>query len=453
MVVNNRYKIVKECGCGNFSKVYESVDLKDNSRVAIKFLKKEYAADASFERDILKGLNDKDKSNTAKVAKMTDYFVYNRFPTFVFPLKGPSLRACKLGVTRGNVPKDEMREFAKEMLTTLKFLHKEVKMVHTDIKPENILLDKTLPTGQVGIGQSWSLCDFGSASFLRPDRLDSDLISTRPYRAPEVVMGQGWSTSADIWSMACVFFEVQAGSRCFEIHDDNDHLHAFVSRLGAKVPTFFSRSAKNSSKFFGQDGSFRRPSTKSIRSMAEVLKETPEFLDLLKSMMDYDPKRRPTAEEALQHPFFASCRSRKSSSAEAVSAGVENKKAPSPPTKKAPSPPNTAAPSSTTSATGAAFPNVLQERAAKVDNQMVDVRVKKTEVRSGAASAALPQVAAGTPSTSSGRFVAPNNTVQAAMQMAKLKAGEMQAPIRGALPAAGRPSYSARASLGSGRYY
>ena len=76
MMINNRYKIVKECGCGNFSKVYECVDLKqDNLRVAIKFLKKEYAGDAKFESDILKGLGAKDKDNTQKVAKMTDFFV------------------------------------------------------------------------------------------------------------------------------------------------------------------------------------------------------------------------------------------------------------------------------------------------------------------------------------------------------------------------------------------
>lgn len=406
-VLNNRYKVVKECGCGNFSKVFHCIDTQnENQPVAVKLLKREYASDAAFERDILKAVGSHDRSKNQKVTRMLDYFVHNRFPTFVFPLAGPSLRSCKLGVTRGHVSNQEMKNFAMQMLQALDFLHRDVKMVHTDLKPENILLDSALAKDSNGIGHGWTVCDFGSASFLRPDRLDSDLISTRPYRAPEVVLGNGWSTSADVWSMACVLFEVQAGSRLFEVHDDAEHLHAFEGRLGAKLPSSFTKHSKNSGRFFNHDGSHRRPSLKTVRSMSEVLKENQEFLDLLRAMLELEPKRRISASEALKHPYFRDLvqRTESSSSTDEAAAPTLKRKASSPP-KPTPD--------------AAALP--LRERSSSSDN-------------------AAKQKDATT-----------IHPVLAAREAAKLKAGQM---LSRQLPAAGRPSYAARQPpYAVGRFY
>lgn len=324
-LINNRYLIIKEVGCGNFSKVYQCKDTKsqqtasDGDVMALKILKKEYANDASFERDMLKVLAAKDSGNHANVSKMFDQFTWNRYPCFVMPLKGPSLRSRKFGISRGNVTRAEVIRLATSLVQSMKFVHFDCKMVHTDLKPENILLNADVPH----LGDEWTICDFGSASLWRPDRMDSDLISTRPYRAPEVVLGNPWSYPADMWSIGCILYEAACGSRLFEVHDDNTHLHFMAARLG-ELPESYTKKSKHSKKFFDANGKLIRPlssgagasaATRAVaaaagnnalpRHITEVLKDDPLLLDLIQSMLHYDPSRRIRADDALKHPALS----------------------------------------------------------------------------------------------------------------------------------------------------
>jgi serine/threonine protein kinase len=91
-----------------------------------------------------------------------------------------------------------------------------MKMAHTDIKPENILLldDATteevdVKTGKkylVPVNPSIKVIDFGNARFLSKKK--GSLINTRQYRAPEVLLGIGWMFPSDVWSVACVVVEI-----------------------------------------------------------------------------------------------------------------------------------------------------------------------------------------------------------------------------------------------------
>ena len=311
-LINGRYKVLREVGCGNFAKVYKCEDTKSPTRgpVAVKILKKEYANDAAFENDVLKALNARG-ADAHKLVHMLEQFNWNRYPCFVFSLKGPTLRSRKLGVSRGHTSVRALRCLMSEMLSALAFLHHEARIIHTDLKPENILLDTDEPVDS-GIGRGWTIADFGSASFYRPERLDSDLISTRPYRAPEVVLGLPWSYKADVWSMACIFVEVFHGARLFEVHEDIDHLAMFERRVGT-IPLHVARQSKHFRKFFSASGTLLAPTTGRngappahtlCRPLAEIFKDEPELADLLQRMLDIDSERRLSCLEALQHPFM-----------------------------------------------------------------------------------------------------------------------------------------------------
>ena len=119
----------------------------------------------------------------------------------------------------------QVRAFGRQLLEAVAYLH-EVQLVHTDLKPENILLasleySKLEPPSaarrgraaarRVPCGDQIRVIDFGSATF--EDQYHSSIVSTRHYRAPEVILGLGWSFPCDLWSVGCILVELATGAR------------------------------------------------------------------------------------------------------------------------------------------------------------------------------------------------------------------------------------------------
>jgi dual-specificity kinase len=91
------------------------------------------------------------------------------------------------------------------------------------------------------------LIDFGSATF--QDEYHSSVVSTRHYRAPEIILGLGWSYPCDIWSIGCILVEFYTGDALFQTHDNLEHLammEAVVSaRIDSTLVTQVNRSTRN----------------------------------------------------------------------------------------------------------------------------------------------------------------------------------------------------------------
>ncbi|KAG5501062.1 hypothetical protein GH5_04655 [Leishmania sp. Ghana 2012 LV757] len=317
-LVKSHYEVVTSIGSGNFSKVYRVIDLhlppKEQRRkpLAMKVIKKEYSSDAKYEKQMLIALHKNDTNRSARVSKMYECFVWQECPVFIMPIHGPSLRNRRLGVNRGVVTYEKLLEFSYDLLETMEFVHFQCHMVHTDLKPENILI-ADCNVADDSMGDAWVVCDFGSASLWRMDKLDSDLISTRPYRAPEVVLGNKWHYAADMWSVGCILYEVAVGHRLFEIRDDLTHLHMMDRRIG-RLPEAFSKHSKYSSKYFNSRGDFLftpdviRFSKCRLTPIRDMFKNDRDFRHLLKGLLTYNPDERMTAAEALALPMFDAIR-------------------------------------------------------------------------------------------------------------------------------------------------
>lgn len=95
------------------------------------------------------------------------------------------------------------------------------------------------------------LIDFGSATF--QDEYHSSVVSTRHYRAPEIILGLGWSYPCDIWSIGCILVEFFTGDALFQTHDNLEHLAMMEAVVGSRIDTHLvqtvnkmaSRSAGN----------------------------------------------------------------------------------------------------------------------------------------------------------------------------------------------------------------
>ena len=219
-----------------------------------------------------------------------------------------------------------VQDFARQMLQAVDFLH-GFQLIHTDLKPENILLvtneEMTYRNNnwdgsaqRVPVRTKVKLIDFGGATY--NDEKKSSIINTRQYRAPEVILGWGWSYPSDLWSLGCIIAELYRGELLFATHDNFEHL-ALMERSVGPFPRECLDKATNSltRECFDTRGWHKIGAVLSPRSIEHVRKMAPvEMLiderdrrsglgQLLRDILTIDPKHRATAREALMSPFFA----------------------------------------------------------------------------------------------------------------------------------------------------
>uniref|UniRef100_A0A0D6QYT8 non-specific serine/threonine protein kinase n=1 Tax=Araucaria cunninghamii TaxID=56994 RepID=A0A0D6QYT8_ARACU len=159
------------------------------------------------------------------------------------------------------------------------------------------------------------LVDFGNACWTYK-QFTSD-IQTRQYRCPEVLLGSKYSTSADIWSFACIAFELATGDVLFDPHSgenfdrDEDHLALMMELLGM-MPRRIALGGRYSRDFFNRHGDLRHIRRLRFWPLNKVLQEKYEFseqeafdfTEFLFPLLDFVPEKRPTAGQALLHPWL-----------------------------------------------------------------------------------------------------------------------------------------------------
>jgi dual-specificity kinase len=90
------------------------------------------------------------------------------------------------------------------------------------------------------------LIDFGSATF--DDEYHSSVVSTRHYRAPEIILQLGWSFPCDIWSIGCILVEFFTGDALFQTHDNLEHLAMMEPVCGGKIDTKLIKAVTSSGR-------------------------------------------------------------------------------------------------------------------------------------------------------------------------------------------------------------
>ena len=159
------------------------------------------------------------------------------------------------------------------------------------------------------------ICDIGNACWF--NHHFSTIIQTRQYRSPEVILGINYNETSDIWSLACMLFELATGDFLFEprkgetFSKNDDHLAQIIEAVG-KMPKNFALSGLDSYKYFDKNGKLRRIKNLIYFPIKEILvkkynfkeKEAQAFSDFLMPMLEYYPDKRASARELLRHPWL-----------------------------------------------------------------------------------------------------------------------------------------------------
>ncbi|KAI8335057.1 kinase-like domain-containing protein [Chlamydoabsidia padenii] len=323
--LTQRFEMLRVLGQGTFGKVVECYDRKKQCLCAIKIIRaiQKYRDASTIEIRALNSIRKYDVTNSRKCIHLREWFDHQNHICMVFDLFGQSVYDF-LKVSRFKpFSLWQIQLLGKQILTSVEYVH-ELKLVHTDLKPENILLVnpaapqeklsdtslRILPTTEI------RLIDFGSATFEK--EFHSLVVSTRHYRAPEIILATGWSYPCDIWSIGCILVEFYTGTALFQTHDNLEHL-AMMEIIAGKVPIkMIAKSRKSGQKYFKYNKLIypteetSQQSLDCIKGMKQLHEIIPpdqspgnaHLYDLLRRIFVYDPKLRINAKDALQHPFF-----------------------------------------------------------------------------------------------------------------------------------------------------
>ncbi|CAL5373578.1 unnamed protein product [Camellia sinensis] len=406
----------------------------------------QFAQAALHEIEVLSAIADGNPSNNKCVVQLVDHFKHTgpngQHLCMVLEFLGDSLlRLIKYSHYKG-LELNKVREICKCILNALDYLHRELGIIHTDLKPENILLISTIdpnkdpirsgltpilerpegnPNGGAtmnivekqlkrrarkavarigrrasmggvggstkvercldGIDMRCKVVDFGNACWA--DKQFAEEIQTRQYRAPEVILCSGYSSSVDMWSFACTAFELATGEMMFTpksgqgFSDDEDqqkpsavilqftiiygwdpyeysscisitvsqgcdsyedHLALMMELLG-KMPRKIAVGGARSKDYFDRHGDLKRIRRLKYWPLDRLLvdkfkfsdNDAREFSEFLCPLLDFAPENRPTAQQCLQHPWLNIRNSTKNevkseSSLQKVDVGMSNLK-------------------------------------------------------------------------------------------------------------------------------
>ncbi|KAL1923560.1 uncharacterized protein VTP21DRAFT_8540 [Calcarisporiella thermophila] len=397
---DGRYTVVRKLGWGHFSTVWLSNDNMTHRHVALKVVKsaKHYTETALDEIKLLERIAHQNPHAPGRnyVVELLDHFKH-RGPNgthvcMVFEVLGENLLSVIRRYDHRGIPAHLVKQITRQVLLGLDYMHRECGIIHTDLKPENVLVcienvetvlqaelesedrrlcnggsrnrivesqplslsgsrrtsgayearfmgeleeDEPRGRGDVEINGSHryskrersgrpytpasitvKIADLGNACWV--DHRFTDDIQTRQYRSPEVILGGHWDSSADIWSLACMVFELLTGDYLFNPQSssryskDEDHIAQIIELLG-DFPRHLALSGKYSTEIFNRRGELRNIFKLRYWSLADVLRQkyllhrsgAEVIASFLLPMLEINPDHRATAGEMVHHPWIA----------------------------------------------------------------------------------------------------------------------------------------------------
>uniref|UniRef100_A0ABK0LWB5 non-specific serine/threonine protein kinase n=1 Tax=Rattus norvegicus TaxID=10116 RepID=A0ABK0LWB5_RAT len=253
-----KYHVLEMIGEGSFGRVYKGRKKYSAQVVALKFIPKLGRSEKELrnlqrEIEIMRGLWH------PNIVHMLDSFETDKEVVVVTDYAEGEL--FQILEDDGKLPEEQVQAIAAQLVSALYYLHSH-RILHRDMKPQNILLAK---------GGGIKLCDFGFARAMSTNTMVLTSIKGTPlYMSPELVEERPYDHTADLWSVGCILYELAVGT-----------------------PPFYTTSIFQLVSLILKDP-VRWPST--ITSC---------FKNFLQGLLTKDPRQRLSWPDLLHHPFIA----------------------------------------------------------------------------------------------------------------------------------------------------
>ncbi|KAL9962779.1 hypothetical protein ACROYT_G031917 [Oculina patagonica] len=297
--VLKRYRNLQLIGSGAQGMVCSALDTTTGEKVAIKKLSRPFqnvthAKRAFRELVLLKMVNHKNIIGLLNVFTPDRSFEEFQDLYLVTELMDASL----VQVIQMDLDHERLSYLMYQMLCGVKHLH-DAGIIHRDLKPSNIVVKSDC---------SLKILDFGLARTAGAAFMMTPYVVTRYYRAPEVILGMGYSENVDVWSIGCILGEMIRGSVMFPGTDHIDQWNKVTELLGTPSESFLNQLQPSVRMYCSsrpkQPGfSFEALFPDDLFPPGNKAKAE-ECRDLLSKMLVVDRSERISVLEALHHPYI-----------------------------------------------------------------------------------------------------------------------------------------------------
>ncbi|XP_005042293.1 PREDICTED: mitogen-activated protein kinase 15 [Ficedula albicollis] len=298
-LVCRKYEIKRRLGKGAYGIVWKAIDRKTGETVAVKKIFDAFRNRTDAQRTFREIMFLQEFGEHPNIIKLLDVIQAENDKDIylIFESMETDLHAV---IKKGNLLKDiHKRYILYQLLKATKFIHSG-NVIHRDQKPSNVLLDGQCCVKLCDFGLARSLCQLGEE---QPSPALTEYVATRWYRAPEILLAsRSYTKGVDMWSIGCILGEMLLGKPLFPGTSTMNQIEQILRVIPAPSPEdILALQSEYKASVINHMSSRQRVAFEEIFPSSTPL----PALDLLKKLLVFNPDKRLTAEEALQHPYVS----------------------------------------------------------------------------------------------------------------------------------------------------